>query len=52
MKLTLEEGRKAVKLARRAIEEYLESRKMIKERLEGVFFAKKRGVFHNTDQAR
>jgi len=44
MKLTLEEGRKAVKLARRAIEEYLESRKMIKERLEGVF-SQKRGVF-------
>ncbi len=44
MKLTLEEGRKAVKLARKAIEEYLANRKIIKERLEGVF-SQKRGVF-------
>ncbi|NHW88311.1 MAG: TIGR00296 family protein [Archaeoglobi archaeon] len=44
MRLTLEEGRKAVKLARKAIEEYLANRKIIKERLEGVF-SQKRGVF-------
>jgi uncharacterized protein (TIGR00296 family) len=44
MGLTLEEGRKAVKLARKAIEEYLANRKIIKERLEGVF-SQKRGVF-------
>jgi uncharacterized protein (TIGR00296 family) len=44
MRLTLEEGRRAVKLARKAIEEYLANRKIIKERLEGVF-SQKRGVF-------
>lgn len=44
MKLNPEEGEKAVKLARRAIEEYLETRKIIKEKLEGVF-SQKRGVF-------
>ncbi|MDI9642362.1 MAG: TIGR00296 family protein [Archaeoglobaceae archaeon] len=44
MKLSLEDGEKAVKFARRAIEEYLEKNKVIKDRLEGVF-AQKRGVF-------
>lgn len=44
MRLSLEEGTKAVKLARRAIEEYLETRKVIREELEGVF-SQKRGVF-------
>jgi uncharacterized protein (TIGR00296 family) len=44
MRLTLEEGRRAVKLARKAIEEYLANRKIIKERLGGVF-SQKRGVF-------
>lgn len=40
----MKEGEKAVKLARKAIEEYLETRKVIKDRLEGVF-SEKRGVF-------
>ncbi|MEM4524326.1 MAG: TIGR00296 family protein [Archaeoglobaceae archaeon] len=44
MRLSLKEGEKAVKLARKAIEEYLETRKVIKDRLEGVF-SEKRGVF-------
>ncbi|MEM2189963.1 MAG: TIGR00296 family protein [Archaeoglobaceae archaeon] len=44
MKLSPEDGEKAVKLARRAIEEYLENKKVIQERFEGVF-AQKRGVF-------
>ncbi|MEM0302912.1 MAG: TIGR00296 family protein [Archaeoglobaceae archaeon] len=44
MKLSPEDGEKAVKLARRAIEEYLENKKVIQDRLEGVF-AQKRGVF-------
>ncbi|MEM0088441.1 MAG: TIGR00296 family protein [Archaeoglobaceae archaeon] len=44
MRLSLEEGTKAVKLARRAIEEYLETRKVIREELGGVF-SQKRGVF-------
>ncbi|MCS7118433.1 MAG: TIGR00296 family protein [Archaeoglobaceae archaeon] len=44
MKLSIEEGEKAVKLARKAIEEYLETGKIIKDRLEGVF-SHKRGVF-------
>ncbi len=39
-----EEGEMAVRLARRAIEHYLDSRKVLNERLEGVF-AEKRGVF-------
>ena len=42
--LSLEEGEKAVKLARKAIESYLERREVIKERLGGVF-EEKRGVF-------
>ncbi len=42
--LTLEEGEKAVKLARRAIEHYLDTRKVLTERLSGVF-EEKRGVF-------
>ncbi|MBO8181707.1 MAG: TIGR00296 family protein [Archaeoglobus sp.] len=42
--LSLEEGIKAVKLARRAIESYLRDRTVIKDRYEGVF-AEKRGVF-------
>jgi len=42
--LTLEEGEKAVKLARKAIEYYLENRKVIQDRLSGVF-KEKRGVF-------
>ncbi|MEM2345982.1 MAG: AMMECR1 domain-containing protein, partial [Archaeoglobaceae archaeon] len=44
MKLSLEDGTRAVKLARRAIEEYLESRRIIKEQIGGVF-SQKRGVF-------
>ncbi|TDA26347.1 MAG: TIGR00296 family protein, partial [Archaeoglobi archaeon] len=44
MRLSLEEGTKAVRLARRAIEKYLEEKKVISERLGGVF-AEKRGVF-------
>ncbi|MCS7144396.1 MAG: TIGR00296 family protein [Archaeoglobaceae archaeon] len=44
MKLSLEEGTKAVKLARKAIEEYLESGRIIREQLGGVF-SEKRGVF-------
>lgn len=43
-RLTLEEGRKAVKLARKAIEVYLSSGEVIKDRLSGVF-EEKRGVF-------
>ena len=42
--LSKEEGEKAVKLARKAIESYLERREIIKERLGGVF-EEKRGVF-------
>lgn len=42
--LSLEEGRMAVKLARMAIEYYLEERKIPQKRLEGVF-SEKRGVF-------
>ena len=42
--LNLEEGIKAVKLARNAIEVYLKDRKVIEDRYEGVF-AEKRGVF-------
>ncbi|WP_456469076.1 TIGR00296 family protein [Archaeoglobus sp.] len=42
--LTQEEGEKAVKLAREAIETYLDERKVLHKRLEGVF-AEKRGVF-------
>jgi len=42
--LTPEEGRRAVKLARMAIEYYLEERKIPQKRLEGVF-SEKRGVF-------
>jgi len=44
MRLNLEEGTKAVKLARKAIEEYLEKKRVISDRLEGIF-AQKRGVF-------
>ncbi len=44
MLLTLEEGRTAVRLARRAIETYLAERKVIQDRLSGVF-EQKRGVF-------
>lgn len=43
-KLTLEEGTKAVKLARKAIEVYLSKGEVIKDRLSGIF-EKKRGVF-------
>ncbi len=42
--LTLEEGEKAVKLARKAIEYYLENRKVIQDRFSGIF-EEKRGVF-------
>ncbi|WP_202319287.1 TIGR00296 family protein [Archaeoglobus neptunius] len=42
--LTLEDGEKAVRLAREAIEVYLDERKMLQKRLDGVF-AEKRGVF-------
>ncbi len=44
MLLTLEEGRTAVRLARKAIETYLAERKVIQDRLSGVF-EQKRGVF-------
>ncbi len=44
MLLTLEEGRTAVRLARKAIETYLAERKVIRDRLPGVF-EQKRGVF-------
>ena len=44
MLLTLEEGKIAVKLARKAIETYLSERKVIQDRLSGVF-EQKRGVF-------
>lgn len=43
-KLSLEEGEKAVKLARKSIERYLETKNIMYEKLEGVF-AEKRGVF-------
>ncbi len=42
--LTLEEGIKAVKLARKAIVNYLKDKEVIKDRFDGVF-AEKRGVF-------
>lgn len=42
--LTLEDGERAVRLAREAIETYLDERKMLQKRLDGVF-AEKRGVF-------
>lgn len=42
--LSPEEGEKAVRLAREAIEQYLDSRRVLKKRLDGVF-AEKRGVF-------
>ncbi len=42
--LTLEEGEKAVKLARKAIEEFLKNKRIIKDRLSGIF-EEKRGVF-------
>ncbi|AKG92104.1 uncharacterized protein, PH0010 family/AmmeMemoRadiSam system protein A [Geoglobus ahangari] len=42
--LTPEEGEKAVRLARKAIETYLSKKEVIKDRLEGVF-SEKRGVF-------
>jgi hypothetical protein len=42
--LSFEEGVKAVKLARRAIEKYLNDKIVLKERYEGVF-SEKRGVF-------
>lgn len=42
--LRLEEGEMAVKLAREAIEFYLDRRKVINKRFDGVF-AEKRGVF-------
>ena len=44
MLLTLEEGKIAVKLARKAIETYLSEKKVIQDRLSGVF-EQKRGVF-------
>jgi len=44
MLLTLEEGKIAVKLARKAIEIYIAERKVIQDRLSGVF-EQKRGVF-------
>ncbi len=44
MLLTLEEGKIAVKLARKAIETYLSEGKVIQDRLSGVF-EQKRGVF-------
>ncbi len=43
-RLTLEEGRMAVKLARKAIEVYLSESRVIEDRLSGVF-EEKRGVF-------
>jgi hypothetical protein len=42
--LSLDEGRKAVRLARKAIEYYLENKVMIKDRFEGIF-SERRGVF-------
>lgn len=42
--LSMEEGEKAVKLARKAIETYLSSGKVIEDRFNGIF-AEKRGVF-------
>jgi uncharacterized protein (TIGR00296 family) len=42
--LELKDGERAVKLAREAIELYLDERKMIQKRLQGVF-SEKRGVF-------
>ncbi len=42
--LSSEEGEKAVKLARKAIESYLKNKEIIKDRLNGVF-EEKRGVF-------
>ena len=42
--LSSEEGEKAVKLARKAIESYLKNKETIKDRLNGVF-EEKRGVF-------
>ena len=42
--LSKEEGEKAVKLARKAIESYLERREIIKDRFSGIF-EEKRGVF-------
>ncbi|WP_456478708.1 TIGR00296 family protein [Geoglobus ahangari] len=42
--LTPEEGEKAVRLARKAIETYLSKKEVSKDRLEGVF-SEKRGVF-------
>ncbi len=44
MRLSLEDGTKAVRLARKAIEKYLEENKVIRDRYNGVF-AEKRGVF-------
>ena len=44
MLLTLDEGRVAVKLARKAIETYLAEGRVIEDRLSGVF-EQKRGVF-------
>ena len=44
MLLSLEEGKKAVKLARKAIEVYLSEKRVIEDRLSGVF-EEKRGVF-------
>ena len=42
--LSLEEGKKAVKLARKAIESYLKDKEIIKDRFSGIF-EEKRGVF-------
>ncbi|WP_290596059.1 MULTISPECIES: TIGR00296 family protein [unclassified Archaeoglobus] len=42
--LTQEEGERAVRLAREAIETYLDERKILQKRFNGVF-AEKRGVF-------
>ncbi|MBO8179355.1 MAG: TIGR00296 family protein [Archaeoglobus sp.] len=42
--LSKEDGERAVKLAREAIETYLEERKILQKRLDGVF-SEKRGVF-------
>uniref|UniRef100_A0A7C3UIK1 Protein ENL48_03900 n=1 Tax=Geoglobus ahangari TaxID=113653 RepID=A0A7C3UIK1_9EURY len=42
--LSLEEGEKAVKLARKAVESYLKDKEIIKERFSGVF-EEMRGVF-------
>ncbi|RLI74738.1 TIGR00296 family protein [Archaeoglobales archaeon] len=44
MLLTLDEGKKAVKLARKSIEMYLVERKIIDDRLDGIF-EENRGVF-------